>query len=389
MRAALVIAAKDLRQRFRDRSAIVLGFVAPIAIAGLMSVAFSATEDFHATLAVVDLDKGPVAAGVLDALGSEGLRDVLTVRPSSSVADARRRVKDADADAGLVIPTGFSASVTGADAATLEVLTSTDATLAGEVVGSIAGAFAARIDAARLSVAAALAAGAPAPSAADLAARAANLDAPIEAVDRPTGAKPLKTISYYGPGMGIFFVLFAIGFAARSFFNERRDGTLDRMTAAPVTPSAIVLGKALSVFVYALTSLGTIAIVTTFAFGADWGNPLAVAAIIVSIALAVVALAAFVIVVSRTDRQADGIASMITFGLALLGGNFILLSMAPDLVRRLALLTPNGWALRAFTDLATGATGAGVVLVPVGAILGFTAVVALVTAFLAPRMVVR
>ena len=32
MNAALVIAAKDLRQRFRDRSAIILGFVAPVLV---------------------------------------------------------------------------------------------------------------------------------------------------------------------------------------------------------------------------------------------------------------------------------------------------------------------------------------------------------------------
>ena len=33
MRAVLTIAGKDLRQRFRDRSAIVLAFVAPLVLA--------------------------------------------------------------------------------------------------------------------------------------------------------------------------------------------------------------------------------------------------------------------------------------------------------------------------------------------------------------------
>ncbi len=44
-------------------------------------------------------------------------------------------------------------------------------------------------------------------------------------------------------------------------------------------------------------------------------------------------------------------------------------------MRRLALLTPNGWALRAFTDLGTGGGGFGTVLVPVAAMLAFSAVV--------------
>jgi len=34
MSAVLAIALKDLRQRLRDRSALVLGFVAPLAVAG-------------------------------------------------------------------------------------------------------------------------------------------------------------------------------------------------------------------------------------------------------------------------------------------------------------------------------------------------------------------
>ena len=63
MSAVLAIALKDLRQRLRDRSAIVLGFIAPLAVAWLISMAFGSVGSFHANVAVVDLDGGPVAAG--------------------------------------------------------------------------------------------------------------------------------------------------------------------------------------------------------------------------------------------------------------------------------------------------------------------------------------
>ncbi len=93
-------------------------------------------------------------------------------------------------------------------------------------------------------------------------------------------------------------------------------------------------------------------------------------ALIVALSLTLVGLTALVITVARTERQADGFASMLTFGLVLLGGNFVFIGGAPPLVRTLALLTHNGWALRAFTDLAGGAawTAAGV---PLMAILAF------------------
>ena len=49
MPPVLVIAGNELRQRFRDRSVLVLGFVAPLGIAALMSLAFRSAESFSFT----------------------------------------------------------------------------------------------------------------------------------------------------------------------------------------------------------------------------------------------------------------------------------------------------------------------------------------------------
>jgi ABC-2 type transport system permease protein len=172
------------------------------------------------------------------------------------------------------------------------------------------------------------------------------------------------------------FVLFAIGFTAHSFFAEQRGGTLERITAAPIGRGRVLLGKSLAAFAYSVVSLSSLAVVSSLAFGAEWGPPIPAAALIVAMSAALVALTALVIAVSRTERQADGIAMMITFALLLLGGNFVLISQAPEMLRKLALLTPNGWALRGFTDLATGAAATSAVL-PVLVILGMAALVGL------------
>jgi len=310
----------------------------------------------------------------------------VTVEAIDSVDAARRAVDDGDVDAAVVVPDGFSAagtSTTG-EVPTMAVLTSVDSALAGQVTRSIAESFVAQVNADRLSIATARAAGVPEAELAGLASAAAQLRLPLSVDEQPIGAKRLDAISYYAPGMAIFFVLFSIGFASRSFFGERREGTLDRMAVAPVTPQVILAGKALSILVYGLASLLTIALVTSLAFGADWGTPAAVAVVCVALVLSVVALAAFVITTARTERQAENLSSIVVFSLALLGGNFIFVSGAPEIMRRLALATPNGWALRAFTDMATTRGGAlhdlRLVAVPVVAILAFTAVVAVVSA---------
>jgi ABC-2 type transport system permease protein len=100
-----------------------------------------------------------------------------------------------------------------------------------------------------------------------------------------------------------------------------------------------------------------------------------VAAVILAMVVAIVALTALVIAATRTEQQAEGLASILTFTLALLGGNFIFVATAPEAMRRAALLTPNGWAMRGITDLSTGAAATSV-LVPIAAILGFAAVTA-------------
>jgi ABC-2 type transport system permease protein len=130
------------------------------------------------------------------------------------------------------------------------------------------------------------------------------------------------------------------------------------------------------------------AIVTSAAFGASWGPTPVAALLCTAMSLSVVSFTALVITLARTERQAESMASMFVFGLALLGGNFVFVSAAPPIMRRLALLTPNGWALRGFTDLATN-SGAGASVEPIVAILVITLVVGTVAVSLARRTIVQ
>jgi ABC-2 type transport system permease protein len=381
----VVIAAKDLRQRLRDRSALMVGVLAPLLVAFLMSVAFRGADTFHYRLALVDADTGPVGAAVLSALQGSELRRIVSVERLPDAAAAVAAVNGRHAQAGLVVPAGLSASVAGAAPLSMRVLTSVNDEIAASVTEAIASSFTAQLNADRLSVATSQAAGAPPGTLAALEARAASLELPLQTVQRPVGAHELKTISYYGPAMGIFFVLFLVAYTARSYFVEQEQGMLERLRAAPLHPLAILAGKSLSVFVFGLLDLLLIAAVTTAAFGASWGPAPLVLLVCACYALAVVALTAFVIVVARTIRQAEGISQALVFGLALLGGNFLFLSASPAIMRRIALFTPNGWALRAFTDLATLGGGFGTVVQPVLGILAFTAVISVAVVVLSPR----
>jgi ABC-2 type transport system permease protein len=382
VRPVLAIALKDLRQRLRDRSAWVIVFVAPLVITALMAMAFSGTAAFHAKVAVVDLDHGTAAAGLLQTLRGPQLADTVSVRGYPSVDQATQAVRHGPEQAGIVIPAGFTASLAGGRPEPVTVLSSVDYPLQAQVANAVATSFVAQVNADRLSVATALAAGALPADLPRLAAQAADLRLPVQARPADSSGYALKGVSYFGPSMGMFFVLFSIGFAARGYFSEQRQGTLDRIAVAPLGRGTVLLGKSLATFAYSLVGLATTLTAARFVFGARYADPLGVAALCVGMSVAVVCLTALVIVVSRTERQAEQLSSVVVFALVLLGGNFVFASAGPAALRRLALFTPNGWALRGFTDLGTGVGGLAAVGAPLLGIAACSAAVALLAAVL-------
>jgi ABC-type multidrug transport system permease subunit len=204
-----------------------------------------------------------------------------------------------------------------------------------------------------------------------LAQAVADAPLPLQLVDASTGPSELSSASYYGPGMAMLFVFFLLSAAPRSLLREAEAGTLARLRAAPITTASIVTGKALAVGVLGMTSMCVVWGVTALVFGASWGNPLAVLALLAAFVLAALGITTLVSVYARTESQADGFVSIVAFALAMLGGNFLFLGDLPVALQQIARLTPNGWALQGFTTLTADGGGVRDVLGPIAAVLAF------------------
>ncbi|WP_405810893.1 ABC transporter permease [Streptomyces sp. NBC_00210] len=382
MHAVFTIAAKDLRQRLRDRSAWILVFLAPLAITALMALSFGSGVEFHADLGYVDQDRGPAATGLRQTLESPELARTASLRSFTTAEQARAAVDAGSVQAAVIVPAGFTASLSGRTPVPVTVYESADYALQAQFARAVTESFVAQVNADRLSVGTAVAAGVSKSDVPSVTERALRLRLP-ETVE-PSGLPndPIKAVSYFAPSMGMFFVLFTVGFGARGYFAERRNGTLDRIGAAPVSQWTILLGKSLSTFVFSFAGLGTTITAAWLLFDAEWADPLGVVALCAATAVSVVCFTAFVITLARTERQAEGLSSIVVFALVLVGGNFVFAPVGPDLVRRMALFTPNGWALRGFTDLGTGVRGLEAVGAPLLGIGSVCLVIVAVTALL-------
>lgn len=380
LRAAVLIAANDLRRRLRNRSFLLQALVGPIVMSVLISLAFGGGLGFDVKIGVVVEDSGDLATGLQEGLLAESGNAVSFVAYDSE-REAVRAVADGDVGAGFVVPAGFTASLATASPKMIDLVIDNDqSAINGAVARAVAEGFAARVNEGRLASFVLVAAGRPAPDPATLFDR----DLPITIEQRNAGDEVSPAASV-GPGIGLLFMFLSVAVVARTLFEERRQRVLDRIRSAPVSMGAVLLGKGVGVVVLGCVSMGTLWATTALLLGASWGDPLGVSVLILAASLAVAGIAAAVAGLVQSERTADMYATMVAFVFGIVGGSLVPLSELPDGLLKASLLTPNGWALRGFAELSAGDGNVVDILPHVGVLLVWTVVAGLVGLVLLPR----
>jgi len=389
VRSAITIAAKDLRQRIRDRSVFVIAFLVPFGLAGVLSLTLANVDEdaaFTATFGVVDRDGGEISAGFVDLL--RGL-DFVTLREVDSVARADALADGGDVDAAFVIPEGFSARAGTGQGGELQVITNPGESIGPLIATSLARSFASEIDAVQVAVATVLGSGEHDPAVVAELVERARQTSPAAVVDPDTAeSRQFSATTFYAAGMAVFFVFFTVEFGVRSLLEERQGGTLARLLVAPMRPAWIIGGKAIASFLVGLVSMSALVIASALALGADWGNPVGVALLVVAGVLSAMGLTALVATLAKTPAQASGYASTVAVVLGLLGGTFFPVSQGPSVLANLSLIAPHAWMMRGFQDLAAGGTAVDV-LPSVGAVFAFAAVLGGIALVRSNRLVPR
>lgn len=371
MGAALVILAKDVRLRIRDRSGLVFAVVVPFALTFVFSLIVPDTEDLRFDAAVVDLDGSAVTQAFADQVVA-GLvtQGVVDLRRPGGEADTRAAVAAGEVDVAWILPAGFGQAVTTGAGATIEVLVSADRVLAGEVARGVAEGYAARLERVTLTMATAVTAGAdPAdPVLGDIAEEVAQADPVVSVHERRAGERELDAVSYLAAGMAVFFVFFTVQAGVTGMLEERQQGTLPRLLAAPVPTWAITVGKVLGAFVLGVVSMTVLAVASSLLLGAHWGHPVGVAILVLAAVVAALGVMAVVASFARTAEQAGNLQSIVALVLGMFGGVFF--PVGRGVLAELSVVSPHAWFLRGVGDLVTSGD-IGVVLGPAAAIAAF------------------
>jgi len=398
MNKILTIMWKDVRVLFQDWAAVALIIAGPLVLAlglGLVTGAFSrgdAPTIGRVPVVLVDGDGGQLAAALADVLTSDDLSDLLAVETLTDADAARARVAAGDASAAVLIPAGFSDSFTP-DMATGEMPAPVAAVVVGDpgapvgaaVVRSIVDEFAARADTAVAGVRVGLTqlAGSGAVSPAELPAVGQSMAAAVFADSAAASAAPVirvetrnvtatgesfNILAYFAPAMALLFLMYAVTLGARTLLSERREGTLARMLAAPVSSAQVLAGKIGGIFLGGFIQLAALILLTTLLWQLNWGNPLSVLLLVVAAALAATGWGLLIASLAANAGQITSLGMAMTLLFGILGGSFVPLSDAWPMLDWLSRITPNRWAMDGFMALAAGEGGPSF-LVPVAALL--------------------
>lgn len=153
-----------------------------------------------------------------------------------------------------------------------------------------------------------------------------------------------------------FFLVLTVGWL---FVSERRQGTLKRLRAAPLSRADVLLGKTLPCFALSLTQGLFLLLAGKVVFGMRWGpddwtwwqQVLWLLPVVATTSLAAIGLALLVAAVARTETQVAIYGTLLVLVLAGISGCLMPRDLMPEQMKQFSLVTPHAWALDAYNQL--------------------------------------
>lgn len=379
----ILIAIKDLRLIFRDKSALVLMLVAPFVLTigmGAITGRFSGTAQTSIAdipVAIVNQDEGPLGEILIDVYQSTDLETLLEPQLLESYDQAKELVDTDKIAAAIFVTQGFSESVintpqenTSDQVLKIEFYANPTSPTGAGVIKTILESFINRVEVNRVFgevsisqlVKNSLIRTEMIPLIqAQLVEQGGTMvgEKPYVRINQQTQsgqAVKFDILAYMAPGMALMFLMFTVTYGSRSLLIENRAGTLPRMLVSPTRSGYILGGKICGILFTSIAQLVILIGGTSLLFGLKWGDPLGVVLLILAAAFAATGWGMVIGAFLKTPGQIAVVGSAVMLIFGILGGSFFDISMLPPFIQVINKITPNAWGIQGFYTLSLGGT---------------------------------
>ncbi|MET0265370.1 MAG: ABC transporter permease [Duganella sp.] len=416
MTALKALVRKDLILYVSDRRALMLHLLMPVVLAAFFGSLFggsSSSKTGKIDLGVVMLDQSDSGKKIVAGLKSEPTLRITEL----SAAEAQDKVRAGKLPVAVVIPAGFGAAADDAlfggrnkpelpvfyDPSQSTVLAMVKGLLTQQVMQTTSSAVMGRsgsantarqleelreqartdTQAAQLSdfltslkkfqdQRAVAEAETPAPAAGDSATATAGMSVPYTLQEQALSSGPkYNGYAHSFAGMGVQFILFMGIEMGIGMLLARRLGIWNRLLAAPVSLSTVLLARALSGALIALGLMCSLFVFAALMFKVQVGSLVGFLGVALGFALVTAAFGLLIAAFGKTPEAARGIAVFATLIMVVLGGAWVPAFIFPEWMQTATLAIPTRWAVDGFDAVTWRGLGLAGALPSIAVLLGF------------------
>ncbi|MFI5336269.1 MAG: ABC transporter permease [Opitutales bacterium] len=175
-------------------------------------------------------------------------------------------------------------------------------------------------------------------------------------------------------GWAMMFLLFALSNGAAAFFDEKNSGLFQRLLSAPVSRAQLLWSR----FIYGVL-LGLVQLIVLFSagqvlYGIDvTGHLGGLLVVCTAAAAACTAFGMFVAAVSPNAQAAGGLATFLVLTMSATGGAWFPLSLMPEFMQRVGKFTLVYWAMEGFAQVLWAGDSLAALLPTVGVLVAIAA----------------
>jgi len=158
--------------------------------------------------------------------------------------------------------------------------------------------------------------------------------------------KKSPLVAFYAAGIGVMFLLFSASAAGGAILDESESGTLDRILSSRVTMNTLLLGKLLYSALLGFTQLTVMFLWGALVFKVELFRHLGGFILMASVtALASAGLGLALASACKTRAQLGALTTLVVLVMSALGGSMVPRFIMPELLQKIGLVTFNAWAL--------------------------------------------
>jgi len=153
-------------------------------------------------------------------------------------------------------------------------------------------------------------------------------------------------------GTAIMMLLFTVTGMGAGMLHEKEEGTLKKLLCSPIQQNTILFGKMIATIVVSAFQLAVMFLFAWIAFGLNiFINVPALILMIIATAFACASFGIFIASIAKTRKQVESYSTLIILVMSAIGGSMIPIFVMPAIMQKIAIVSVNYWGIQGFYDI--------------------------------------